>query len=68
MANGVSDLHAVPDNGEKPVESPVQDSFDAEHGRPRTAEYDMAVDSEIEKEVVRKLDWNLVPLVMAICE
>jgi hypothetical protein len=54
--------------GEKPEESQIRENFDAENGSPRYLEYDASADSEIEKQVVRKLDWNLVPLVMAICE
>jgi hypothetical protein len=69
MAESRSDrLPSVPEQGEKPEQSHILDSFDAENGRPQTAEYDPHADSEIEKQVVRKLDWNLVPLVMAICE
>jgi hypothetical protein len=26
------------------------------------------IDPEIERRVVRKLDWNLIPLVMALCK
>jgi hypothetical protein len=67
MADGVSNPEPVPENGAK-VEGGAPDGFDAESGRRDTAEYDAIADGEIERQLVRKLDWNLVPLVMAICE
>lgn len=67
MADGADLPQTVDGVGEKP-ESRVPDSFDAESGRPRTGEFDAVADAEIERQLVRKLDWNLVPLVMAICE
>jgi hypothetical protein len=67
MAGGADLPQTVDGVGEKPV-SRVADSPDAENGRPRTGEFDAIADGEIERQLVRKLDWNLVPLVMAICE
>jgi hypothetical protein len=67
MADGANLPQAVDGAGEKP-ESRVADGFDAENGRPRTGEFDAVADGEIERQLVRKLDCNLVPLVMAICE
>jgi hypothetical protein len=63
MADSMSTpLEPVPENGEK-----VAGGLDVENGA-QLSEYDAVVDGEIEKQLVRKLDWNLVPLVMAICE
>ena len=67
MPDGASNLDTVPENGEKAGEL-VPEGFDAENGVRGPAEYDAAADGEIERQLVRKLDFNLVPLVMAICE
>jgi len=37
-----------------------------EHGAPQTI-YSRDADAAIERSLVKKLDWNLVPLVSALC-
>jgi hypothetical protein len=37
-------------------------------GQIDNAQSDTRHDAEIEKRVVKKLDWNLVPLVMVMCK
>jgi hypothetical protein len=52
----------VPSSKEKELEIEAQKNQPIDHA------YNDLEDAEIERRVLRKLDWNLVSLVMALCE
>ena len=45
----------------------VEKAGDATYHETAGAQHGHHIDSEIEKRVVRKLDWHVVPLVMTLC-